>query len=57
MLLNCRTEGAAWARHGITHDRVVKRNEHIAKGSTAIWEYAAAMIDDAMKAGHLKKTV
>src|SRR5690606_4234005 len=23
MLLNCLTQGAAWARHGVTHDRVV----------------------------------
>ena len=30
MLLNCRTEGAAWARHGITRDRVIARNSYIA---------------------------
>ena len=53
MLLNCRTEGAAWARHGITHDRVVARNRHIADGSAALWEYAAGMIQAAVDAGHL----
>src|SRR5690348_11695686 len=26
MLLNCLTQGAAWNRHGVTHDRVVARN-------------------------------
>jgi putative hydrolase of HD superfamily len=53
MLLNCRTQGAAWARHGITHDRVVARNKHIAEGSTALWAYAEGMIQQAVDAGHL----
>ncbi len=53
MLLNCRTQGAAWARHGITHDRVVARNRHIADGSAELWEYAAQMIQEAVDAGHL----
>jgi putative hydrolase of HD superfamily len=53
MLLNCRTEGAAWRRHGITHDRVLARNAHIAEGSAALWEYAAQMVREAVDAGHL----
>lgn len=53
MLLNCRTEGHAWQRHGITADRVLARNAHVAKGSTAIWEYAVRMIDEAVAKGHL----
>jgi len=32
MLLNCRTEGAAWRKHGITRDRVIARNSYIAGG-------------------------
>jgi putative hydrolase of HD superfamily len=54
MLLNCRTEGAAWARHGITRDRVIARNSYIAEGSAALWEYAAKMIEEVVAAGHLK---
>ncbi len=53
MLLNCLTDGHAWQKHGITHDRVLARNAHVADGSQTIWEYAVKMIDDAVGAGHL----
>lgn len=53
MLLNCLTGGHAWQKHGITHDRVLARNAHVAEGSTAIWEYAVRMIDEAVTKGHL----
>ena len=53
MLLNCLTEGAAWQRHGVTHDRVVARNAHIAAGSARLWDYAEKMIQAAVDAGHL----
>ncbi|MDB6126346.1 MAG: metal-dependent phosphohydrolase superfamily [Verrucomicrobia bacterium] len=54
MLLNCRTEGAAWNRHGVTQDRVVARNHHIAEGCAELWNYAEKMVQDAVDAGHLK---
>jgi putative hydrolase of HD superfamily len=53
MLLNCLTEGAAWNRHGVTRDMVLARNAHVADGSRVIWEYASAMIERAVAAGHL----
>ena len=53
MLLNCRTEGAAWRRHGVTHDRVLARNAHVADGCVALWEYAVRMLQEAVDAGHL----
>jgi len=53
MLQNCLTEGAAWRQHGVTSDRVIARNRHIADGATAVWDYAAQLIADAVKAGHL----
>lgn len=53
MLQNCLTEGAAWRQHGVTSDRVIARNRHIADGAVAVWDYAAKMITDAVKAGHL----
>lgn len=53
MLLNCRTEGHAWRKHGITKDRVLARNAHVAKGSSSLWEYAVRMIDEAVAKGHL----
>lgn len=54
MLLNCATEGAAWQRHGVTSDRVIARNRHIAEGAEAVWTYAAEMIREAVAKGHLK---
>jgi putative hydrolase of HD superfamily len=54
MLLNCLTEGATWRQHGVTHDMVIARNiTLVAGGSRTISEYAAAMVDRAMAAGHL----
>jgi putative hydrolase of HD superfamily len=55
MLLNCLTEGAAWQRHGVTSDRVIARNRHIAEGATGLWAYASRMISEAVSAGHLAK--
>ena len=54
MLLNCRTEGAAWNRHGITQDRVIARNKHIADGCAELWRYAEKMVQEAVNAGHLQ---
>ena len=53
MLLNCLTEGSAWKRHGVTADRVLARNAHVVEGSVALWEYASAMIAEAVSAGHI----
>ncbi len=53
MLLNCLTDGHAWQKHGVTLDRVLARNAHVAQGSQTIWEYAVRMIDDAVTKGHL----
>jgi putative hydrolase of HD superfamily len=53
MLLNVRTAGGAWQRHGITHDRVVARNQHIKEGCGPLWQYAADMLDEAVRAGIL----
>jgi putative hydrolases of HD superfamily len=53
MLLNCLTQGHAWRKHGVTQDRVIARNSHIAEGSAALWEYARQMIDRAVAEGSL----
>lgn len=55
MLQNCLTEGAAWRQHGVTSDRVIARNRHIADGAAEVWTYAAQLIADAVNAGHLPK--
>lgn len=56
MLLNCRSQGAAWKKHGVTHDRVVARNKHIADGCSGLWTYAEKMLQEIVDAGHLAKT-
>ena len=53
MLLNCLTQGAAWNRHGITHDRVVARNRHIADGSAELWRFAEQMLREMVAVGNL----
>jgi putative hydrolase of HD superfamily len=55
MLLNCRSQGAAWTRHGVTHDRVIARNRHIADGCSELWRYAEKMLQEIVDAGHLSK--
>ncbi len=51
MLLNLKTAGAAWRRHGITHDRIEARNRHIAEGSQPMWERMSALLAEAVAEG------
>ena len=51
MLLNVMTNGASWKERGITHDRVVARNQRIENGSTTMWGRMSTMLDDAVAAG------
>lgn len=53
MLLNIHTEGASWRKHGITHERVVARNAHIAAGSTVLWGHMAKLLAEAVADGLL----
>ena len=55
MLQNCLTQGAAWRKHGVTADRVIARNRHIAEGSSTLWAYASRMLDEAIASGFLAK--
>jgi len=49
ILLNTLSGGAAWAKHGITQDRVLERNAHIAAGSPALWDYAKSIIEECFR--------
>jgi len=55
MLLNARTQGHAWREHGVTFPKVMARNQQIGEGSTALWNYTTAMIEAAVRAGHLAR--
>jgi putative hydrolase of HD superfamily len=56
MLLGCATGGVSWRAHGITQDRVLARNAHIAEGSAPLWDYAVKMVQQAVDAGYLPPT-
>lgn len=53
VLLNSRTEGGGWKKHGVTQDRVVARNSKIGEGSAELWRHVEPMIQRAVDAGHL----
>ncbi|MEY4939020.1 MAG: hypothetical protein RIQ93_755 [Verrucomicrobiota bacterium] len=53
VLLNCRTEGHSWKRHGVTQDRVIARNSKIARGSAELWQFTERLIQATAEAGHL----
>jgi len=53
LLHNYHTQGRAWREHGVTVDQVLERNRHMADGSEALWQYAEAMILDAVDKGFL----
>ncbi len=53
LLHNVATQGVIWRKHGITADRVLARNRHMAEGAPRLWEYAEHLIRDAVKKGFL----
>jgi putative hydrolase of HD superfamily len=53
MLLNACTDGHAWKEHGVTAPRVLTRNAGVAAASTALWEYVARMVAEAVRRGNL----
>lgn len=53
LLHNYHTQGRTWREHGVTSDLVLARNRHMAEGAPRLWEYAEAMIRDAVAKGYL----
>jgi putative hydrolase of HD superfamily len=56
MLLNARTEGGSWRKHGVTHDKAQGRNAPVADGSQVLWAAIEEMLKEAVAAGHLAPT-
>ncbi len=50
---NYHTEGRSWREHGIKKHQVSVRNEAMKDGSLTLWEYAMALIDDAVDRQYL----
>lgn len=53
LLHNFHTKGLAWQEHGIQKSQVYAANAHIEHGSTAIWQAAKDLIEEAVKQGYL----
>jgi 5'-deoxynucleotidase YfbR-like HD superfamily hydrolase len=54
LLHNYHTQGASWRAHGITSHQVIAMNRHIAEGAPALWDFARALIEDAVRQGYLE---
>lgn len=53
LLLHYHTQGVVWQYHGITADRVLARNRHIAEGAPSLWEFARQLIRESVEKGYL----
>ena len=54
LLLNYHTQGQTWTQYGVTAPQVTARALPIKDGSPRLWEYARALIDDAVVTGLLE---
>jgi putative hydrolase of HD superfamily len=52
---NYLTQGAAWQKHGVTLDQVLKRNAHIAEGSSTLWQLVQQMVMNAADKGYVTR--
>lgn len=55
LLHNHHNQGDTWQKYGITMDQVLRRNEEINEGSSALWEYAQTIIKESVERGYLSK--
>ena len=55
LLLNHASGGGAWQEHGISSDRVLKRNAPIGSSSSTLWDAAQRLIADAVAKGYLEE--
>ncbi len=53
VLHNIHTAGRAWRENGITADRVLARNAHIAEGSPVLWDLVRRLVGEAVLRGEV----
>ncbi len=53
MINNYYTDGESWKKHGVESGMVYKRMEPIRRASDKLWQFAAGMVEDAVKKGWL----
>mgnify|MGYP004601056929 FL=1 len=54
LLLNHASGGHSWEEHGVKLSQVLRRDERVHEGSEEIWAYAKSLLEENVKAGHLK---
>ncbi|MEW6337818.1 MAG: HD domain-containing protein [Acidobacteriota bacterium] len=54
VLHNIHTAGRAWRENGITADRVLERNGHIAEGSPILWQAVRRLVERAVSRGEVE---
>jgi putative hydrolase of HD superfamily len=55
LLHNFLTGGESWQTYGITLDRALERNRHIASGSETLWKLAEKLLEEAVAKGLMRK--
>src|SRR5690625_1273899 len=55
LIHNYRTDGATWQEYDVPEAAVLARNRHMEQGAPALWQFAQAMIDDAVARGILRR--
>jgi putative hydrolase of HD superfamily len=55
LLLNYHVGGRTWQKHNVTHRQVIWRAQPIQAGSPRLWEYAKALVADAVAKGLLRE--
>lgn len=54
LMHNYFTGGVVWRQHRIGSAKVRERNQHVVEGSVVLWEYAEALIRQAVEEGYLE---
>ncbi|MDB5203486.1 MAG: phosphohydrolase [Ferruginibacter sp.] len=55
LLQNISNKGGTWEEFNVPYEKVVEKKKIIGDGSTPLWKYAAALLDEAVEKGILKK--
>lgn len=55
LILNYNTNGHTWNKHGITSDKVLKRNSLLEKNAPELWKYVNVIIEDSINKGFLQR--
>ncbi|WP_343631707.1 HD domain-containing protein [Fluviicola sp.] len=55
LLQNTSNNGGTWNEFGVTYDKVYAKKSVMKEGSTTIWSFAEALINDSVEKGILKK--